>query len=329
MSAEAALLLVVPCAYGAVSGFNDGGSLLASLTSGRVISPRGAVVMLLLCGVGPLLVGTQVARTVGSSIVDLTDQRRAEFVLITAVSIGVVLCSWRIRIPTSMTLALVGAMVGWVLVDPQNSTIHWSGVARVVVGIPLSVAAGMGLSLVLYRGLRRFLSAIPHGRALKLARFQYLTGALLAIAYGSNDMQKTVGLVVVAELISSGRAVGQFDGSGPVAIALASFIAGAVVGGWQIARRVGSGVFRVRPVQAMSAQLGAGLVVTGLAFAGAPISSTQTISGSLVGVGVGARASAVRWGLVRELLTSWIVTLPLALTSALVLHLLLLMVLGL
>jgi inorganic phosphate transporter, PiT family len=327
--AEEIGLLAMPCAYGVASGFNDGGNLLASFTSGRVITPRAAALILLLSGLGPLLVGTRVAQTVGLSVIDLTRQGNTGFVLITTISIAVVLWSWRLRIPTSMTLALVGAMVGWALADAQHSTIHWSGVMRVLVAMPISVIAGIALAFAVYRTTRRALASIPHARALSVARTQYLTSAIQAVAYGSNDMEKTIGLVVVAEVLSGTNRAPRFDTWLPLLIAFASFVGGALLGGWSVARRVGTGVFRVRPVQAMGEQLSAGVVVAGLALAGAPVSTTQTIGGSFVGVGVGVRASAVRWGLVREMLTSWIVTLPLALGAAFLVHQLLRTAIGL
>lgn len=316
-------LLSVPCAFGVVSGFNDGGNLLASFTAGRVIAPRAAWTLLLLSVLGPLIVGTQVARTVGLSVIDLPGQGAAGFVFITAAAVGVVLASWRLRIPTSMTLALVGAMIGWTLADARRSSIHWPGAARVLVGMPVSVFAGLVCAFASYRTVRRLLSPVPRARALRLARYQYVTSALQAVAYGSNDMEKTIGLVVVAEVLAGTSRAPRFDSWLPLLLAFASFALGALLGGWRVARRVGSGVFRVRPVQAMSEQFGAGLVVAALAFAGAPVSSTQTIDGSLIGVGVGVRASGVRWGVVREMLATWLVTFPLALLSALLLHLLL------
>jgi PiT family inorganic phosphate transporter len=323
VTVEVAALVLIAGTYGAVSGFNDGGSLLASFTSGRVIAPSSAAAILLLSAAGPLLVGTQVARTVGGSIVDLAAQGALGFVLITAISVAVVLGSLQARVPTSMTLALVGSMVGWALADSQTSTIHWSGVARVVIAMPLSVLAAATLSFAFYRGVRRALTSVAHRKAMRLARSQYLTSALQAIAYGSNDMEKTIGLVVVAGTIGGAPGATELRGWVPPLVAFLTFAGGAMVGGWSIARRVGVDLVRMRPVQAMSEQLGAGLVVAGLALAGAPVSSTQTIGGSLVGVGVSVRASAVRWHVVRAILTSWIVTLPLALAAALVTHALL------
>lgn len=311
-------LLCVPCVFGLVSGFNDGGNLVASFTSGRVITPRASACLLLLAPLGPLLVGTQVARTVGANVIDLPGQGATGFVLITAVAVAVVLGSWRWRIPTSMTLALVGAMLGWTLAPGGEPAIRWGGVARTLLGMPLSVVGGVACAFALDRVARRLLAHVPHARALELARCQYVTSALQAVAYGSNDMEKTIGLVVAAQ--QGGRAAPQLGSHIPVLLASASFVAGTAVGGRRVARRVGSGIFRVRPVQALSEQLGAGLVVAACSVAGAPVSSTQAIGGSLIGVGTSVRASAVRWGAVRQMLASWLVTLPLALIGALLLH---------
>lgn len=314
-------LLSIPCVFGIVSGLNDGGNLLASFTAGRVIKPREACLLLFVSLAGPLVVGAQVARTVGVSVIDLPDQGTSGFVLIIAVAVVVVLGSWQLSIPTSMTLALVGAMLGWTLVSSNNSAIRWKGVARVLAGMPISVLAGLTFAFGFYRVARRLLSPFSHARALRLARYQYATSALQALAYGSNDMEKTIGLAVVAQTIASTGREPQFATWPSLVLAFTSFSLGAVLGGWRVARRVGSGVFRVRPMQAMNQQLSAGLVVAALALAGAPVSSTQTIDASLIGVGVGTRASAVRWGVVREMLASWLVTLPLALSGALLLHL--------
>ena len=313
------ILLAVACVYGFVSGFNDGGNLLASFTAGRVISPRLAALLLLTVVAGPALLGTADAHTIGTSVIDLRAQGQVGFTLLTLTSLAVVLLSWRLRIPTSMTLALVGAMLGWVLGGGDADGIVWSGVARVGLGMPLSVLAGLVLALLLYRVVRRFFGGLPNATLLALARLQFATAALQAFAYGANDMEKTVGLIGVARALPAGQRLTFADGS-PIVVAAALFVAGAVLGGWGVARQVGFGVFRVRPTQAMAQQLATGGVVAALAVAGAPVSTTQTIDAGLVGVGAAHRASAVRWGVVREILASWLLTLPLALVLAAALH---------
>jgi PiT family inorganic phosphate transporter len=312
-------LLAVPCVFGLVAGFNDGGSLLASFTSGRVIGPRSAVLLLLVVPLGPLVVGSAVAQTIGVSIVDLPTMGSVAFVGIVGVAVLVVLISWGLRAPTSMTLALVGAMVGWAL--GAGVEVRWAGVARVVVGIPLSVVGGGLLALILYRLVRTLLGGQAHRRMLLLARLQIASAAFQAFAYGANDMAKTVGLVAVARVLSDPGTRISFQDALPLGLAYASFACGAVFGGWRLARRVGFGIYRVRPVAAMAEQLAAGVMVAALAAGGAPVSSTQTINGALVGVGAAVRASAIRWGVVREMVASWFVTLPLALLLAGLLHL--------
>ena len=320
-SMDGIIVLAVACLYGVVSGFNDGGNLLASFTSGRVISPRLAALLLLLVVAGPAFLGTAVAHTIGASVIDLRAQGEVGFALLTLTSVAVVLLSWRLGIPTSMTLALVGAMLGWALGGGDAGAIVWSGVARVGLGMPVSVLAGLALALLLYRLVRRFFGGLPNATLLALARLQFATAALQAFAYCANDMEKTVGLIGVARALpAAGQPITFADGS-PIVLASALFLAGAVIGGWGIARQVGFGVLRVRPTQALAQQLASGGVVAALAVAGAPVSTTQTIDAGLVGVGAAHRASAVRWGVVREILASWLLTLPLALALAAGLHL--------
>ena len=300
--------------YGLISGFNDGGSLLASFTSGRVISPRLAVLLFAFVPLGPLVIGTAVARTVGVSVIDLPAQGAGGFMTVVLVAVGVVLVSWGARIPTSTTLALVGSMLGWAAAG--HGAVHWPGVWRVVVGMPLSVLLGGVLAWALYRLVRVLFGGMAHRHLLLMARLQVASAALQAFAYGANDMAKTIGLLAVARALPHAGAPISFDDGFALGGAFASFLAGAVLGGWGLAYRTGFGVARMRPVQAMTAQTAAGTAVGALALAGAPVSMTQTIYGSLVGAGVSLRASSVRWGLLRSMLASWVVTLPLALLVA-------------
>jgi inorganic phosphate transporter, PiT family len=321
LNLEAIAPLVAASLFGLISGFNDGGNLMASFTSGRVISPRVAALLLLFSLAGPLALGTAVAQTVGTNVIDLKAQGELSFVLITLSPLCVVLLSLMFGIPTSMTLALVGAMLGWVLVSGNEAAVHWAGVVRILIGMPISVLGGGLLALIVYRTVRRFLGARPHASLLSLAKFQFVTAAVQAFAYGANDMEKTVGLIAVAmSFPNHGQAVA-FAGAAPIIGAFVFFFAGALIGGSRVAGRIGLGVLKVRPMQALSQQLASGTVVSVLAVVGAPVSMTQTIDGGLVGVGAALRASSVRWGIVREMLGSWLLTLPLALVFAAVLHL--------
>jgi PiT family inorganic phosphate transporter len=315
---------VVPLAaaglFGLVSGFNDGGNLMASFTSGRVITPRIAALLLLISLTGPFVIGTAVAQTVGTNVIDLRGQGGLGFVLISLSSLSVVLLSWRFGVPTSMTLALVGAMLGWVVAGGKFDDIRWHGVARVLLGIPISVLGGGFLALALYLAVRRVLGARPHAYMLGLARLQFMTAGIQAFAYGANDMEKTVGLIAVgASFPNHGQHV-VFSEPAPIIGAFILFFAGAVFGGWRVARRIGFGVLKVRPMQAFAQQLASGTMVSVLATAGAPVSMTQTIDGGLVGVGAALRASSIRWGIVREMVGSWLLTLPLAVIIAAVVH---------
>lgn len=320
MTAASAAPLLAATLFGIVSGFNDGGNLIGSFTSGTVISPRGASVLLLASLGGPILIGTAVAQTVAHNVIDLRAQGELGFVLITLAPLAVVLFSWRLGIPSSMTLALVGAMVGWVLVAAPHLSIHWDGVTRVIIGMPVSVIAGGLLALIAYASIRRLLGRRSNAAIIGLARWQLLTASFQAFAYGSNDMEKTIGLIAVGASFSVHAAPAWFFGPVATLFAFALFYLGTLVGGWRVARRIGFGVLKVRPMQALAQQLASGTVVSALALAGAPVSMTQTIDGGLVGVGAAARASSIRWGIVREMVGSWLLTLPISIVVAAALH---------
>jgi PiT family inorganic phosphate transporter len=319
LTLEAAAPLVAACTFGLVSGFNDGGNLLASFTSGRVITPPMAAVLLLVSLAGPVVLGTAVARTIGTNVIDLSAQSELGYVLIVVSPLLVVLLSWRFGIPTSMTLALVGGMLGWVLASGGRSPVHWAGVARVLIGMPVSVLGGVLLSLILYWAIRRFLGTQPHAALLEISRLQFVTAGIQAFAYGANDMEKSVGLIAVGVSFATHHQVA-YASPLPIIAAFGFFYVGALVGGWRVASRIGFGVLKVRPVQALAQQLASGAVVAALATSGAPVSMTQTIDGGLIGVGAAQRASSVRWGIVRELLFSWLLTLPLAVALAAAAH---------
>ena len=313
MSLTAALVFVA-AVYGLISGFNDGGNLIASFTAGRVITPRIAILLLLPALAGPLLLGSAVAKTVATSVIDLRAVGPSGFTLIVLVSVGVVLLSWLLRVPTSMTLALVGAMIGWALVG--RAAIHWTGVGRVLLAMPLSVLGGLIAAGLLYRGVRVVVGHRPHQAVLEMARMQYLTAALQSVAYGANDMEKTIGLVAVARGIDSLNHPLTFSDATPLLVAFASFGVGTLLGGWRIAHHVGFGICKVRPTQAAAEQAASAVVVAVLAVVGLPVSSTQTIDGGLIGVGAANRAGSIHWGVVRQMLSSWLITLPLAMLVA-------------
>ena len=254
LSLEALIPLAAPCLFGLISGFNDGGNLLASFTSGRIITPPVAAVLLLVCLAGPVVLGTAVAQTIGTNVIDLRGQGRLGYVLIVLSPLTVVLMSWRFGIPTSMTLALVGGMIGWVLASGGRSDVHWAGVARVLIGMPVSVLGGLLLALAIYWAIRRLLGTQAHAALLQVARLQLLTAAVQAFAYGANDMEKSVGLIAVGISFADQHQQVAFSSPLPIIGAFGFFYVGALVGGWRVASRIGFGVLKVRPVQALAQQ---------------------------------------------------------------------------
>jgi PiT family inorganic phosphate transporter len=261
----------------------------------------GRAITVALLGVAVLLLpaaGTAVAQTVGSNVIDLRGQGELSYVLITLSPLCVVLLSLTFGIPTSMTLALVGAMLGGLL-------------GRLLGFYQAGEGAGYIMATLVLGGGLLALIIVPSDPAIpwqSRARIVARSGPIPACDGGDQafrlqrqrDMEKAVGLIAVGmSFPNHGQAV-VFSGAAPIIGAFGFLFVGALIGGSRVAGRVGLGVLKVRPMQALSQRLASGSVVAALALAGAPVSMTQTIDGGLVGVGAALRASSVRWGIVRD-----------------------------
>ncbi len=280
-------------AFNLLAGFNDGGNLLATLLPSRV---RPIVLWLWLAVVvslGPIVLGTQVADTIVRRIV--TPQSLGPILAPATLSaLLVVLVSWWQRVPTSMSLALIGAMVGAGTVGGAH--VLWAGATRALVGFILTVLLGGLLGLMIARYGRQVLRHLRRGAVLSMILL--LTALLEGLAYGGNDLEKAIGL-----LRFSG-----FSLHAAVLSAALSFALGSAVGSWRIARTVSSQILRLRPPEALYTQAATGLAVLAAATAGIPVSTSQTVDASLLGVGSAENPRHVGWTVARRMIFAWVVT---------------------
>ncbi len=280
-------------AFNLLAGFNDGGNLLATLLPSRV---RPIVLWLWLAVVvsmGPVVLGTHVADTIVRRIV--TPKSLAPILApATASALLVVLFSWWRRVPTSMSLALVGAMVG--AGTAAGSQVLWGGALRALVGFVLTVLLGGFLGLLSARYGRQLLRRFRRGALLSVLLL--LTAVLEGLAYGGNDLEKAIGLL-------------QFSGFAlkrAVFLSALSFALGSAIGSWRIARTVSSQILRLRPPEALYTQAATGLAVLAAAAAGIPVSTSQTVDASLLGVGSAENPRHVGWRVVRRMIFAWVFT---------------------
>ncbi|MCL6445356.1 MAG: inorganic phosphate transporter [Alicyclobacillus sp.] len=308
MSDLLAFLLIL--VFTLLCGFNDGGNLLATFLSTRTVRAAVVLVMLLAaCVVGPWLVGTAVARAIGTQMVDVRTAGMTVFNAGIGAALITLLASWRLKMPTSTSFALVGGLAGAGLVDLGPAGVLWHGLVTILMSLFLAVLLGGVTGFIVYASIRRALRSASFRMGVRVGYLQYISAALLCFGYAANDAEKSIGLLATVWMLWRHQAVFHVDWWMVVLLTLV-FGLGLLTGGLRVARTVGHHIFSARPVHAVAMQFAASLVVLTASALGGPVSSTQTIDSALVGVGVRTSKSRVRWEVVHRLGLVWLTTLP-------------------
>ncbi len=319
----AAVIIVLLFDY--TNGFHDAANIVATVIASRAMQPAQAV---LIVGVfeflGPLLGGTAVANTIGK-FVQLGDLPKVMSltVLVSGLSGAIVwnLVTWWKGIPSSSSHALVGGLIGAVLLAVGADHVAWgfseladghvTGVMKVLLALILSPIAGFWVGFGLHRLFSvAFRAARPHiNQPLRWA--QYGTAAGLAFSHGANDAQKSMGILTLVLLL--GGHIQSFEVPFWVMLACATAMTlGIMSGGWRIVRTLGFAIYKVRPLHALDSQLTSAGVILSASLLGAPVSTTHVVATSIMGIGASEHPKAVRWGKAREIVTTWIITIPAA-----------------
>ena len=246
--------------------------------------------------------------------------------------------TWRFGIPSSSSHALVGGLVGAVVVSAGPGHVVWglaelfhgrmTGVTKIVASLVLSPIIGFWAGFAIHRAMVFLLRAARPSANLYLRRIQWLTTAALAFSHGANDAQKSMGIITMVLLL--GGFIPEFHVPLWVILSCASAITlGTLAGGWRIVRTLGFGIYKVRPLHAFDSQLTSGAVILAASFAGAPVSTTHVVSSSLMGIGASERPKAVRWQKAQEIVRTWIITMPSAAAVAIVTYYLVRLLTGL
>jgi PiT family inorganic phosphate transporter len=309
------IVVVTALAFDFTNGFHDTANVVATSISTRAIPPRIAVGFAALLNFAGAFISLKVAATVGSGIVHTA---AITPVIVFAGLIGAIgwnLITWYFGLPSSSSHALIGGLIGSVIAAVGFDDVIWSGLlGKVVVPALISpvlafVTAAIGI-LIIYR----IVGALRPGPAtggFKLG--QIASGGLLALAHGTNDAQKTMGVITLALIAHGDIAANNFHLPKWVVISAASAIAlGTYTGGWRIIKTMGSRILKMDSAQGFSAQGAGAAVILASSHFGYPLSTTQVIAGGVMGAGAGKRLSAVRWGVAGNLVVAWILTLPAA-----------------
>jgi len=305
------------------NGFHDASNIIATPIASRALTPIQAVAIVATFEfLGPILGGTAVANTIGK-FVNLDDVGEL-------LSVGVILCgltgaifwnllTWWFGIPSSSSHALVGGLAGAVIVAVGADHVIWglqqlgqghlTGVTKVLLALILSPIIGFWFGFLIHRLVFFLMRGAKPGVNRFFKRVQVLSCAGLAFAHGANDAQKSMGIITLVLL--NGGFLSEFAVPFWVIVSCALAITlGILSGGWRIVRTVGFGIFKVRPIHAFDAQLTSAIVIYGASLVGAPVSTTHVVSSSLMGIGAAERPKAVRWAKAKEIVSTWLITIP-------------------
>ncbi len=319
----AVVAAVIVLLFDYTNGFHDAANIIATVIASRAMTPVQAV---LLVGVfeflGPLLGGTAVADTIGK-FVRLGDLPAATSLAVLlcglAGAIGWNLLTWWKGIPSSSSHALVGGLVGVVVAAAGPPHVRggfgaWArgpvpGVTKVLLALVLSPLIGFWVGFLLHR-LALFLLRAARPSFNRYLRFgQYFTAAALAVSHGANDAQKSMGMLTLVLLL--GGFIDAFQVPFWVMLACSTALTlGILSGGWRIVRTLGFAIYKVRPLHAFDSQLTSSVVILGASLVGAPVSTTHVVASSIMGIGACERPKAVRWVKAKEIVTTWVITIP-------------------
>jgi PiT family inorganic phosphate transporter len=305
------LLLVLAAEF--VNGATDAPNAIATVVSTRVLSPRTAVVMATLLNAVGVMSGTAVAKTIGEGFI------RADVVNLTTIGAAMVAIvvwsslAWRFGLPTSETHALVASLTGAGFATGGLQALLSSGWKKVLIGLGLSTFLGFGAGLVLILIIYWSFRHVRIGKIQALfGRLQILSAGFMAFTHGSNDGQKFMGVFTLALVVSGVLPMtGKFYVPWWVIVICSITMAiGTSVGGWRIIRTMGMRMVKLEPYQGFAAETGAATTIELASRLGIPVSTTHTISTAIMGVGAARNISAVRWGVVAEVVGAWILTFP-------------------
>ncbi|NJP47000.1 inorganic phosphate transporter [Actinacidiphila epipremni] len=296
------------------NGFHDSANAIATSVSTRALTPRAALAMAAVMNLAGAFLGSGVAKTVSKGLIDTPTGRSGMGILFAALAGAIVwnLVTWYFGLPSSSSHALFGGLVGAALAG--GIAVHWSGVIEKVI-IPMFVSPVVGLVLgylVMVAILWFFRRSNPHKAKRGFRIAQTVSAAAMALGHGLQDAQKTMGVVVLALVIHDpGKGFGIPIWVKLVCAAMMSL--GTYAGGWRIMRTLGRRIIDLDPPQGFAAETTSAAILYGTSYIfEAPISTTHVITSSIMGVGATRRVKAVRWGVAKNIVAGWFITMPAA-----------------
>ena len=293
-----------------LNGFHDSSNVVATVISSRALQPRTALLLAAIAHfIAPFLFGVAVATTVGKGVID--PSAISTSVVLAAILASIVwnLITWWLGIPSSSSHALIGGLLGASILAGGFEIVQLNGLGKVLLALFIAPPLGFIAGYILMALLRTILRSTNPRISTLFKRFQLLTSLSLALSHGTNDAQKTMGIITMG-LVTSGFQETFHVPIWVIAASAGAIALGTALGGWRLIRTLGGRIYKIRPIHGFTAQASSAAVILTAALLGGPVSTTQVVGSSIMGAGAAERISKVRWGVGREMLITWLVTIP-------------------
>lgn len=314
------IIVFLALCFDYVNGFHDTANAIATSVSTKALSPRLAILVAASFNCLGALSGTAVASTIGKGIIGVDPVSPYAIVAALIAAVFWNLFTWHFGIPSSSTHALIGGLVGAIIVGYGPAMVRWDGFISIFAGlITTPIVAIIAGSLVMTLLFWAFKKASPARTNSRFRKLQILSACMASFAHGSNDAQKTMGIITL--VLVSGGFLSTF--TVPLWVKLmcaAAMAAGTASGGWKIIRTMGGKIFRIEPINGFAADFTASLVIYSGSLLGIPVSTTHVVSSSIMGVGAAKRLKGVRWNIAQSIIVAWFVTIPSAAVVAAVVY---------
>lgn len=325
--ATGTVLLIIGIAlvicYDFTNGFHDAADMVATAIASMSMSPGRAIfIVCFFTFLGPVVGGVAVADTIGGFVeIEGSGQHIGQVIVLAALLTAIFynLITWRLGLPSSSSNSLTSGLVGAGLCLLGNSHIHWgfdalahgsiSGFMKILVGMVLSPLAGFIAGYLMIKLLNRAFRRLTIKSKVFLVASQYLTVSWLALSHGTNDAQKGMGMIAMM-LLASGVTDSLHVPLWVIFLCAGSITTGTMFGGWKIIKTIGFGIYKVKLVHSIADQVGSALVILSSSLIGAPVSTTQVVTTTLMGVGAGERPKHVRWTAARSIFQGWLLNIP-------------------
>jgi len=311
MSPSIIVLIVLALFFSFMNGAHDSRNIVSTMISSRAYSPRVALGLTALAEfIGPFIFGSVVAQTIGRGIIESTavNQRVLLVALVTAILWN--LLTWFIKLPSSSSHALIGGLLGAASMNAGAQAVQVDGLFKILISLFVSPILGFFIGYILFRIILMLSrKATPRINGF-FRKAQIVTGIALGLSHGSNDGQKTMGIITLA-LVTGGYLSTFTIPPWVIALCALALALGTTVGGWRLIHSVGGILFyKIRPVDGFTSQVTSALVILSASLVGGPVSATQIMNSAIMGIGAAERANKVRWGMVQDIIIAWLLTIP-------------------